>query len=160
MKTTHGNEPAVAGDASDEMELLSFRVADEEFSVAITSVREIRGWTRTTSLPRSPDYVRGVINLRGTVLPVLDLGMRLGLDTTEPTDRSVIIVVDLGARTAGLRVDAVSDILSVPASSLQPPPGREDDSAGGFLAGLSMLDGKMIRVISLDALLPRAELAS
>ena len=78
------------------------------------SVREIRGWTRATSLPHSPPYVRGVINLRGTVLPVVDLAQRLGLPAASSRDRNVIIVVDLDGRTVGLLVDAVSDILALP----------------------------------------------
>ena len=106
--------------ASGDLELLSFRVADQEYSVDIMSVREIRGWTRATSLPHAPDYVRGVINLRGSVLPVVDLATRLGIEAGEPNERSVIIVVDVGGRTVGLRVDAVSDILSIPTGR---PPG-------------------------------------
>ena len=91
---------------STQTEYLSFRIGDSEYSVEIMSVREIRGWTRTTSLPHAPHFVRGVINLRGTVLPVVDLALRLGLDASEPEERNVIIVVDVGTRVMGLRVDA------------------------------------------------------
>ena len=80
--------------APGETEYLSFGLGGNEYSVDIMSVREIRGWTRTTSLPHSPPYVRGVINLRGAVLPVIDLAVRLGLPAAEPEDRNVIIVVD------------------------------------------------------------------
>ena len=104
--------------AASDLELLSFYVGDHEYSVDIMSVREIRGWTRTTSLPHSPHFVRGVINLRGTVLPVVDLALRLGLDAQEPHDRNVVVVVDLDGRTLGLRVDAVSDCNLLPAKSV------------------------------------------
>ena len=110
---------AVAGDRT---EFLSFRIGESEYSVEIMSVREIRGWTQTTSLPHAPHFVRGVINLRGTVLPVVDLALRLGLEASDPEDRNVIIVVDVGSRVMGLRVDAVSDILSFSRDQLQPPP--------------------------------------
>jgi purine-binding chemotaxis protein CheW len=86
------------------------------------SVREIRGWTRATPLPHAPDFVRGVINLRGTVLPVVDLSVRLGMAPVMGDARNVIIVVQMGAQTAGLLVDAVSDILNLPRTDLQPPP--------------------------------------
>ena len=97
-----------------EIELLSFRLAEQEYSVDIMSVREIRGWTRATPLPHAPAYVRGVINLRGTVLPVVDLSTRLGMAPVEGDARNVIIVVQVGSQTAGLLVDAVSDILALP----------------------------------------------
>ena len=142
------------GPEKSEVELLSFHVGDHEYSVDIMSVREIRGWTHTTSLPHSPSFVRGVINLRGTVLPVLDLDQRLGLPHSEPCDRNVIIVIDVDGRGIGLRVDAVSDILSLPIDALKPPP---DVASGGdetFLKALTIIDDRMVRVLDLSALLP------
>ena len=140
----------------EEIELLSFRIGQNEYSVDIMSVREIRGWTRTTSLPRAPAYVRGVINLRGTVLPVIDLALRLGLDAEEPTERNVIIVVDLEGRSVGLRVDAVSDILALPLSELQPPPALAADQDHGFVRALTIHEGRLIRILALSAVLPPA----
>ncbi len=137
-----------------EVELLSFRVGEHEYSVDIMSVREIRGWTRATSLPHSPAYVRGVINLRGAVLPVIDLAVRLGLAAEDPTDRNVIIVVDVQGRTVGLRVDAVSDILSFARSDLQSPPDITADRDHSFVQSLTILDGRMIRILDLPAVVP------
>lgn len=144
------NNPA----QSSEIELLSFRVGENEYSVEIMSVREIRGWTRATSLPHSPPYVRGVINLRGAVLPVVDLAMRLGLPAEEPSERNVIIVVDIGGRTVGLRVDAVSDILSFQMSELQPPPEMSADQGHSFIRALTIVDGRMIRILDLQQVVP------
>ncbi|MXQ06897.1 chemotaxis protein CheW [Alphaproteobacteria bacterium GH1-50] len=140
--------------APHEIELLSFRVEDHEYSVDIMSVREIRGWTRTTSLPHSPSYVRGVINLRGTVLPVIDLAMRLGMDPTEPDDRNVIIVIDVDGRTLGLRVDAVSDILTLPTEKLRSPPEIAADENQTFLRALTIIDERMVRVLDLSSIMP------
>lgn len=146
---------------SNEAELLTFRIGDHEYSVDIMSVREIRGWTRATSLPHSPDYVRGVINLRGTVLPVVDLSLRLGIDTEEPSERNVIIVVDIGGRTVGLRVDAVSDILSIRRDGMQPPPELAADADQSFVNALTIIDGRMVRVLDLPSVLPSgAEVAA
>lgn len=145
---------------STELELLSFMVEDQEYSVDIMSVREIRGWSQTTSLPHAPAYVRGVINLRGAVLPVVDLGRRLGMSATEPSERSVIIVVDLGERTVGLRVDAVSDILAVANDALHPPPSKDGEATRNFIRALTIVNGNMIRILDLNSLLPSHDLAA
>src|SRR5579872_4111430 len=94
-------------------ELISFRIGAQEFCVDIMAVREIRGWTAATALPQAPAFVRGVINLRGAVLPIVDLGARLGLGVADPTARHVIIVAQVQNQIVGLLVDAVSDILTV-----------------------------------------------
>lgn len=139
---------------ASELELLSFRLAEEEYSVDIMSVREIRGWTRATPLPHAPAHVRGVINLRGTVLPVVDLSVRLGMEPVQGDARNVIIVVQVGNQTAGLLVNAVSDILALPRSELQPPPELAADAAHSFIEALTIVDGRMIRVLDLTAVLP------
>lgn len=146
--------PPEQTNAAGEVELLSFRVGENEYSVDIMSVREIRGWSRATSLPHAPAYVRGVINLRGAVLPVIDLALRLGLDVTEPNDRNVIIVIDVDGRSIGLRVDAVSDILSFQQSELQPPPDMAADQTHDFVRALTIVDGRMIRILDLTSVIP------
>lgn len=140
--------------ANSEIELLSFRLGGEEYSVDIMSVREIRGWTRATPLPHAPPFVRGVINLRGTVLPVVDLSVRLGMAPVKGDARNVIIVVQLGQQTAGLLVDAVSDILALPLSELQPPPDLAADTAHSYISALTIVEERMIRVLDLAAVLP------
>jgi purine-binding chemotaxis protein CheW len=136
------------------IELLSFRVGGQDYSVDIMSVREIRGSAKATSLPHAPPFVKGVINLRGTVLPILDLSARLGLQAGKDTERNVIIVVDLGGRTAGLMVDAVSDILAIPMEDMQPPPGLAADEEQAFVSNLTIVDGRMIRILDLNAVMP------
>ena len=141
----------------DTRELISFRVADQEYCVDIMSVREIRGWTPATSLPSSPDYVRGVINLRGTVLPVVDLASRLGLTTGAPTERHVIIVVWMHSQLVGLLVDAVCDILAVTPDMLQPTPDLASPDIQGFVEALIHIDERMIGLIHLDHVLPATQ---
>lgn len=137
-----------------EVELLSFRLGLQEYSVDIMSVREIRGWTRATPLPHAPAYVTGVINLRGTVLPVIDLATRLGMAPVSADARNVIIVVQVNGHTAGLLVDGVSVILALPQSDLQSPPELASEGTGGCIAALTIVDGRMIRVLDLDAVFP------
>jgi purine-binding chemotaxis protein CheW len=135
-------------------EFVSFHVGAQEFCIDIMGVREIRGWTQATPLPHAPSYVRGVINLRGAVLPIVDLAMRFGLGLTEPTPRSVIIVVQVQQQVIGLLVDAVSDILTVPEASMQPTPDIASDLAKTFVKGVYAVDGRMISIVALDSVLP------
>src|ERR1700752_5140822 len=103
-------------------ELIAFHVGTQEFCVDVTSIREIRGWTVATALPHSPDFVCGVINLRGLVLPISDLARRLGLPRTEPTARNAIIVAEIGEQVAGLLVESVSDIFTASEEQIQATP--------------------------------------
>ena len=104
------------------LELISFEIRGQEYCIDVRSVREIRGWTPTTPMPQTPDYVLGVINLRGVIMPVLDLRSRLGLGVTEPSSRHVIVVVEQDTRMAGVLVDGVQETFQVAASLLQVPP--------------------------------------
>ena len=135
-------------------ELITFRVGQQEFCTDIMAVREIRGWTPATALPRTPDFVAGVINLRGAVLPIVDLSARLGLGPAEPTARHVIIVAQIGEQVVGLLVGAVSDILTVTDDMVQPTPDVASDMAKTFVRGLLTIEGRMISLIALDRVLP------
>ena len=151
-KSANGNQEA------DQRELIAFRVGRQEFCINVMMVREIRGWTAATSLPRAPRYIRGVINLRGAVLPIVDLAVRLGLPSTEATARNVIIVVQIANQQIGLLVDAVSDILTVSDRNIQPAPDVSSELVRSFVKGLLPVEGRMISLISLDHVLPAAEL--
>lgn len=142
---------------NDTRELISFRIDEQEFCLDIMAVREIRGWTAATPLPHSPSYVRGVINLRGAVLPILDLKARLGLGFVEPSARSVIIVVHIGSRLVGLLVDAVSEILAAGADSVQPTPNVGCETVNRFVRGIIASEGRMISWIALDDILPEQQ---
>jgi purine-binding chemotaxis protein CheW len=139
---------------SANREFVAFRVGAQEFCIDIMGVREIRGWAAATPLPRAPAYVRGVINLRGAVLPIVDLAMRFGLGLTEPTPRSVIIVVQVYQQVVGLLVDAVSDILTTSEASMQPTPDIASDMAKTFVKGVYAVDGRMISIVTLESVLP------
>jgi purine-binding chemotaxis protein CheW len=141
--------------APDGVELMAFRIGSQEFCVDIASVREIRGWTPATALPHSPGFLRGVINLRGVVLPIVDLAARLGLSSAEPTSRHVIIVAQVGKQIVGLLVDAVSEILTVAENMIQPTPDVASEMAKTFVRGVLAIDQRMISLIALDEVLPK-----
>jgi purine-binding chemotaxis protein CheW len=144
-------------DTASARELIAFRIGAQEFCVDIMSVREIRGWTPATALPQSPTFVRGVINLRGAVLAIVDLALRLGFPPAEPTARHVIIVAQVGSQVVGLLVDAVSDILTVTDELVQPTPDVASEMAKTFVRGVLAVEGRMISLIALDNVLPALE---
>lgn len=141
-------------DNTDTSEFISFRIGEQEYCVDIMKVREIRGWTPATILPDAPQYVQGVINLRGTVLPIVDLSERLGMGATDPAERHVIIISQIRDQVVGLLVDSVSDILTVPNETIQPTPDVASEVAKSFVGGVLALEGRMISLLSLDGILP------
>jgi purine-binding chemotaxis protein CheW len=134
-------------------ELIAFRIGDQEFCINIMIVREIRGWTKATPMPHSPDYMMGVINLRGAVLPIVDLSRRLGMMPAEPNARHVIIVVQVADKMVGLLVDAVSDILGIVDDNIQPIPEVSAEFVRAFARGIVAVEGRMICLLELDALI-------
>lgn len=141
-------------------EFIAFRIGEQEFCIDIMSVREIRGWSAATPLPHAPPYIRGVINLRGSVLPIVDLAERLNLPQAADSQRRVIIVVQAGARIIGLVVDGVSEILAYAPESIQPTPDMAPESVKSVLRGVLVLDGRMIGLIRLEGVLPPLEEAA
>ena len=139
--------------AAQSGEFLTFDLGGQEYAVDIMSVREIRGWTKTTPMPHSPDFMRGVINLRGTVLPVMDLSARIGLLPIEPTARNVIIVAKFQNALTGLLVDAVSDIITIQSEDLQPPPDNGTGQTTNTIEALTLVEERMIRILSLHSVL-------
>ncbi|HEY8616946.1 chemotaxis protein CheW [Phenylobacterium sp.] len=140
-------------------ELITIEVGGQLFALNIMIVREIRGWTTSTPLPHAPVYVLGLINLRGTVLPVLDLSARVGLPARSPEASSVVVVAELTGRPVGLLVDAVCDIITVEASQIQPAP---DLGSGGsqFVRGVITLEDQIVTLLDLDGALPETAIAA
>ncbi len=133
-------------------QFVSFRIGTEDYAVDILAVREIKGWTRTTVLPNQPDYVRGVLNLRGAIVPVFDLGCRFGQGATEATQKHVVIIVSVADRLIGLLVDQVSDILSVQPDAVGPVPEMESGRNQAYLEGIITVNETMVVLLSLDTL--------
>lgn len=136
------------------VELISFEIGGQEFCIDIRSVREIRGWAPATPMPHSPEYIVGVINLRGMVMPVIDLRSRLGLGQTEPTERHVIVVIQADGRTAGLLVDGVRESFHVETSSLQAPPDLGDGFSHRFVDAILPFEGRLMSRLVVNTLVP------
>lgn len=132
-------------------QLITFEVEGQTFGIDIMGIREIRAWSPTTRLPRVPNYVAGVVNLRGIVLPVIDLAARLGWNHSQPGERHVIIVTEVNGQLKGMIVDAVRDIVTFDQDNLQAAP-TTGDTVLPFLEGLASLEDRMVMVLDLAAL--------
>ncbi len=145
-----------SGQAGDNLhsakDYLTFAIDTQVYGIDILSVREIRAWTDVTNLPNTPEFVRGIINLRGTIVPIYDLRVRLGGGITKPTRMHVVIVVVAANGTFGLLVDSVSDILSIEDRELQGVPETDASSDYRFLAAIAAREERMVSIIDLDSL--------
>lgn len=139
---------------NETVEFVSLIAGTQSFCIEITQIREIRRWTPVTALPYSEDSVLGIMNLRGAVIPIMDLAARLGLGTIAPSERHVVIVVALNNRTLGLLVDSVSEILSVKGNQIQETPSLGKKEENATLSGLLSIDDQMSRILNLNALIP------
>jgi purine-binding chemotaxis protein CheW len=146
-----------ASDPSDDKsiatELISFAIGSDQYGVDIMAVREIKGWSEITHLPKQPDYVRGVLNLRGVMVPIIDLRCRFGQGLTEATPMHIVIIVQVEDMQVGLLADRVLDIVSFEASQVQPVPRAAQSARIDFLSGLVTIEGGMIAIIDLHNLL-------
>jgi purine-binding chemotaxis protein CheW len=156
----HAAAPSIAPDSSADhhagaasTEFISFAIGDEQYGVDIMAVREIKGWSGVTQLPSQPDYMRGVLNLRGVMVPIIDLRCRFGQGVTDATPMHVVIVVQVDSKTVGLLADQVLDIVSVEGSRIQPVPQVSRTFQANFLSGLVTIEGAMIALINLDNLM-------
>lgn len=150
ISVTDENQSAVG----TKREIVAFTVQEQAFCIDIGNVLEIRGWTPTTTLPHAPDYVKGLMNLRGTVLPVLDMSRRLGLGSAEPSDRDVIIIVRPGDMTVGFLVEAVSDILTVSNDEMTPTPDVNSAETKSFIEGIFTHGDQLIRAVDVHSIMP------
>lgn len=144
---------AASAAAGDTLQFLTFTIGDSEYAIDIMQVREVKGWSATTRLPGSPDFMRGVLNLRGIVIPIVDLRCRFGLGVTQATEKHVIIILNVRSRIAGLLVDSVSDILSVQEEDIKPTPEDDAPPEGRLACGLIAIDERMVVTLRIDRLL-------
>ena len=141
-----------ASPASLPRQFISFRIDAEQYAIDIMAVREIKGWTATTKLPNQPDYILGVLNLRGAIVPIFDLRRRFGKGLTDATAMHVVMIASVKDRTVGLLADAVCDILTVDAGEIRPVPDLDRSADSEFLSGIIATKDGMVVLLALDAL--------
>ncbi len=148
-------------DVTDQF--LTFVLAGEHYGVDILRVQEIRGWSQVTHIPNTPEYIHGVLNLRGTIVPIVDLRMRFGIERIANSRTTVIVVLRVTQgerqRTIGLVVDAVSDVCNVGDSERKPAPDFGASAQTEFISGMAAIDDKMVILLDVDRLFHSDELA-
>ena len=156
---------AVENTADDKrLQYLTFALGSETFAIAILSIREIIEYRNVTNVPMMPDFVRGVINLRGSVVPVIDLAMRFGRPTSPVTRRTCIVLIEMdvdGERhNIGVTVDAVNAVLEIPDSEIEPAPAFGARIRSDFIGGMGKIDGKFVIILDSDKVLSVDEMAA
>ena len=146
--------------ATDGSQYLTFALGGEEYGVEILKVQEIRGYSAVTPIPNTPGYVKGVMNLRGTIIPVLDLRSKLSMQETEYSQFTVIIVVTVGTKVMGLIVDAVSDVLNIPRADIQATPDFGAQVDARFINGMAKAGEKLVVLLDIERVLGGEDVAA
>jgi len=139
------------------LQLVTFSIGEEEFGVDILSVQEIIRMMDITKVPRAPDFVEGVINLRGKVIPIIDLRKRFGLSTRDHDKHTRIIVIEINNMIVGFVVDSVSEVLRIPASTVEPPPPVVSGLESEYISGVGKLEDRLLILLDLNKLLSGEE---
>ncbi|RJQ21756.1 MAG: chemotaxis protein CheW [Nitrospiraceae bacterium] len=147
-------DPSAVGEQI--LQLVSFTLEKEEYAVDILKVQEINRITEITKVPNAPDYVEGVINLRGKVIPVIHLRKKFGLYHKDSDDSSRIIIMDINGITYGIIVDSVSEVLRIPAGTVEPAPPMAATMSSRFIQGIAKLENRLIILIDIDKLIGEA----
>ncbi|MDH5766117.1 MAG: chemotaxis protein CheW [Gammaproteobacteria bacterium] len=146
-----------------QAQFLSFSLGDDDYGINILRVQEIRGWEKVRDIPKSPEYLKGVLNLRNTVVPIVDLRIRFGLEDYDYTPTTVIIVLSVessdGSHVMGVVVDAVSDVLNIDTDSIKDPPNFGSKINTKYMSGMVMVEEQMVILLNVDKLLDQEELA-
>jgi len=140
-------------ETNEILQLVSFKIANEEFGVDILNVQEINKMTQITKVPNAPDFVEGVINLRGRVIPIIDLRTRLKLEKKQHDKDTRIIVVEISNKTVGFIVDAVNEVLRIPTSIIEPPPQLATGIDSDFIRAVGKLEDRLLILIDLEKVL-------
>jgi len=141
-----------------DLQIVGFRVGNENFGVPIQSVHEIVRMMDITNVPDAPVYIEGVINLRGKIIPVVDLRKRFGEKEIKASKKNRILVAEVGAKMVGLVVDAASEVLKLPPSDIDPPPNIFEDSDLNYVTGVGKLNGRLVILVELSKIMQRGEL--
>ncbi|KUG27919.1 positive regulator of chea protein activity (chew) [hydrocarbon metagenome] len=139
------------------MQLVTFSIGEEEFGVDILKVQEIIRMMEITKVPRAPDFVEGVINLRGKVIPIIDLRKRFGLSTRDHDKHTRIIVIEINNMIVGFVVDSVSEVLRIPSNTVEPPPPVVSGLESEYISGVGKLEDRLLILLDLDRLLSGEE---
>ena len=139
-------------------EFLTFRLGSEEYGIDILKVQEIRSYEQPTRIANAPAFIKGVVNLRGVIVPIVDLRLKLGCDTADYNSFTVVIVLNVKGRVVGAVVDSVSDVLELKADSIKPAPEMTSAIDDGCITGIGSINDRMLILIDIESLMASAEM--
>lgn len=151
------SNPSIAAGAPDEF--LTFTLGDEEYGVDILKVQEIRGYDTVTKIPDAPDFIKGVINLRGTIVPVIDMRIKFRLGKVEYNEFTVMIILNVARRVVGMVVDGVSDVMQLTPEQIRPAPEFGSAVNSRFITGLGAFDQRMLILVDIERLMSASDMA-
>jgi purine-binding chemotaxis protein CheW len=150
------NRAALAAQSGSEF--LTFRLGAEEYGIDILKVQEIRSYEAPTRIANAPSFIKGVVNLRGVIVPIVDLRLKLGCDSNEYNDFTVVIVLNVRGRVVGAVVDSVSDVLELSRDSIKPAPEMASAVDTSFITGISNVNDRMLILMDIESLMASAEM--
>jgi purine-binding chemotaxis protein CheW len=150
---------ATASANGGSLEFLSFRLGNEEYGIDIQKVQELRGYTTVTGLANVPPYIKGVVNLRGLIVPIIDLRIKFNLGEPTYDQFTVVIILNMANSQVGVVVDSVSDVITLSANQVKPVPDMGTDSQADYMTGMGIMDDRMFILVDIDRLLAASELA-
>jgi purine-binding chemotaxis protein CheW len=163
VSKTKAPVPLADAATAEQQQYLTFSIGEEMFAIGILSIREIIEYGSLTEVPMTPPFIRGVINLRGAVVPVVDLAVRFGRAARETTKRTCVVIIEIysnkGTHEMGIVVDAVSEVLEIPAADIEPPPEFGARIRIDFIAGMGKVGGRFVVVLDVDKVLSLDEVA-
>lgn len=155
------NEPGKDGTSvvsEDSRELLTFTLGDEEYGIDILKVQEIRGYDAVTKIANSPEFIKGVINMRGVIVPIIDMRLKFNLGEVSYNEFTVVIILNIAGRVVGMVVDGVSDVIAIGAEKISPPPEFGSLLDTDYIDGLATLDERMVILVDIEKLMTSAEM--
>jgi len=147
------------GTASESLEFLAFYLGDEEYGVDIQKVNELRRYEKVTKIANAPDFIKGVINLRGTIVPIIDMRIRFNLGVPSYNDFTVVVILNVHNRVVGVVVDSVSDVVTLSCDQIKSPPKMDSAIDSDYLIGLGMLDKRILILADIDKLMSSSDIA-
>jgi purine-binding chemotaxis protein CheW len=156
--TAAPGKPAMLA-ASERQEFLTFTLGSEEYGIEILKVQEIRSYEQVTKIANSPDFIKGVVNLRGTIVPIVDMRIKFNLGNADYTEFTVVIILNIAGRVVGMVVDSVSDVIALTHEQIRPAPDFSSTLDVAYITGLGTVEKRMLILVDIERLMSGSDMA-
>ena len=153
LKPEVGAGKPALGTAADRQEFLSFTLGTEEYGIEILKVQEIRSYEQVTRIANAPEFIKGVVNLRGTIVPIVDMRIKFNLGSADYTQFTVVIILNVAGRVVGMVVDSVSDVIALAGEQIRPAPDFSSSMDVAYITGLGTVDARMLILVDIEKLM-------